>query len=39
MCCSTTVVLLLISDVRETFTQLFGAYFYYSDEKVRRVTG
>jgi hypothetical protein len=21
-------------DVRETFTQLFGAYFYYSDEKV-----
>jgi hypothetical protein len=26
-------------DVRETFTQLFGAYFYYSDEKVRHLVG
>jgi parafibromin len=24
-------------DVRETFSQLFGAYFYYSDEKVNHM--
>jgi hypothetical protein len=38
--CASAQLRVIVSEPREmTFTQLFGAYFYYSEEKVRRVTG